>query len=271
MKTIIWILLVGFLGFFGCSGGNDGTTVTVGQATPAAPFGTIETSTPTYEWTPVPWATKYRLVVQDTNEDSTTADTNEAAIIDEWYTAEESGCVSEDGLCMVTPEIEVIGKNEFKILACANEQCGLWSEVLTFDFTVTNTLRFTDNGDGTVTDNNTGLMWTKSANFGDPRNWDAAGGYCEGLPLAGVNDWRLPALSELKSLVDPRRDDPALPPGNPFTDVDSTRNGFYWSTTKVDTPYPPITEAWGVRFDLGLPDHRLMTVEENMWCVRGGN
>ena len=70
MNKIIGILLIGFLSFLGCSDGNDGTT-TVGKATPVAPWAIIETSTPTYEWTPALWATKYRLIVQDANEAST--------------------------------------------------------------------------------------------------------------------------------------------------------------------------------------------------------
>ena len=271
MKTFIIILLFGLLGFLGCSGSNDETSATVGEATPVAPWAIIETSTPTYEWTPVPRATRYRLIVQDTSKASTIQDSNDTYIIDEWYTAEESGCASEDGLCEATPDAEVIGENEFKIVACANEECGLWSDTLTFDFTALNGPRFTDNEDGTVTDNNTGLMWSKTANYGNPLIWDAAISYCEDLTLADLSDWRLPALSELKTLLHRRDIPPSLPDGHPFTDVDTGRYGLYWSTTKVDTPYPPITQAWGVKFGIGIVYYQLMTVEENMWCVRGGN
>ena len=271
MKTLISILLFSLLGFLGCSGSDDVTSTTVGQSTPVAPFGIIDTTTPTYEWTPVPWATKYRLVVQDTNQESTIQDTPEAPIIDEWCTAEEAGCASEDDLCEATPDGAVIGKNRFKVQACEKENCGPWSESISFNFSTTNTPRFTDHGDGTVTDNNTGLMWSKTANYGNPLIWDAAISYCEDLTLADLSDWRLPALSELKTLLHRRDIPPSLPDGHPFTDVDTGRYGLYWSTTKVDTPYPPITQAWGVKFGIGIVYYQLMTVEENMWCVRGGN
>jgi hypothetical protein len=60
--------------------------------------------------------------------------------------------------------------------------------------------RFTDNGDGTVTDACTGLMWQKTP---DPAlmTWQGALQLCAGLVLAGHDDWRLPNLHELQSIV----------------------------------------------------------------------
>ncbi len=236
MKKIIGILLVGLLGFLGCSDGNDGTT-TVGEANPVAPFGIIETPTPAYEWTPVSGVTKYRLMVHDTNQASTTQDTSETAIIDEWYTAEEAGCATEEGLCMVTPTAEVIGKNEFKVQACANTNCGQWSESLDFDFTALNEPRFTDNDDGTVTDSKTNLMWSKDANLLGGSMYMDAVQKCTEYPvygLGGYHDWRLPSMPELKSLIDTSQSDPALPPGNPFINVQSY---YYWTTLVCTTGY----------------------------------
>lgn len=65
--------------------------------------------------------------------------------------------------------------------------------------------RFTDNGDGTVTDHRLGLMWAKSTNVGDI-NWHEAGQWIrftfpDTIP-ANHTDWRLPTLEELKSLYD---------------------------------------------------------------------
>lgn len=48
-----------------------------------------------------------------------------------------------------------------------------------------------DNGDGTVTDTKTGLMWQK-ADAGT-MNWETAIAYCKKLMLAGHSDWRLPS------------------------------------------------------------------------------
>lgn len=56
-----------------------------------------------------------------------------------------------------------------------------------------------DNGDGTVTDNKTGLVWQKEDDEKE-RDWNEAGEYCKGLKLAGGSDWRLPDKKELVSL-----------------------------------------------------------------------
>lgn len=72
---------------------------------------------------------------------------------------------------------------------------------------------FQNNGDGTVTDTNTHLMWQRQAadtngdgNAGDPSldrlNWESAKNFCENLSFAGYEDWRLPTVSEFYSLID---------------------------------------------------------------------
>jgi hypothetical protein len=60
---------------------------------------------------------------------------------------------------------------------------------------------FVDNGDGTVTDEATGLMW-QQADSGSGMQWEEALAYAEGLSLAGHDDWRLPNAKELQSIVD---------------------------------------------------------------------
>ena len=62
--------------------------------------------------------------------------------------------------------------------------------------------RFVDNGDGTVTDTKSGLMWASQDN-GVPVNWPDAMDYCENLQTAGYEDWRMPTLAELSSLYNP--------------------------------------------------------------------
>jgi len=65
--------------------------------------------------------------------------------------------------------------------------------------------RFVDNGDGTVTDTQTGLMWTSSDNMGDI-TWHDARDYCRMPPVAGYRwtNWRMPTVEELKTLYDPK-------------------------------------------------------------------
>lgn len=59
--------------------------------------------------------------------------------------------------------------------------------------------RFVDNGDGTVTDLATRLMWATDA--GPTGTWEGSLQYCEGLTVAGYTDWRMPNINEATSLV----------------------------------------------------------------------
>ena len=98
--------------------------------------------------------------------------------------------------------------------------------------------RFTDNGDGTITDNLTGLIWLKDGNCFGTMNWQSAldtvanfnynpGNYnCNGY-LANYTDWRLPNRKELHSLTDFSKYDLSLPQNNPFTNLQYP----YWSST----------------------------------------
>ena len=60
---------------------------------------------------------------------------------------------------------------------------------------------FVDNGNGTITDNATGLMWMQN-DSGSPMLWEAALAYAEGFSYAGYTDWRLPDVKELQNLLD---------------------------------------------------------------------
>jgi len=86
---------------------------------------------------------------------------------------------------------------------------------------------FADNGDGTVSDRMSGLMW-QQADDGRARDWPAALAYCENLTLAGRDDWRLPNVKELQSIVDYTRHDPAL---DPRFLRQSDRRAWFWSST----------------------------------------
>ena len=61
--------------------------------------------------------------------------------------------------------------------------------------------QFVDNGDGTITDQSTGLQWLK-ADSPEPMDWEAALAYAENMDFAGYDDWRLPNAKELQSIVD---------------------------------------------------------------------
>lgn len=84
-----------------------------------------------------------------------------------------------------------------------------------------------DNGDGTVTDTETGLMWQQDD--GGYRNWNDAISYCENLilPAGGYDDWRLPNRNELQSIVDYTRYTPSIN----TTVFPNTMSACYWTST----------------------------------------
>ncbi len=124
--------------------------------------------------------------------------------------------------------------------------------------------RFTDNGDGTVTDNLTGLMWTRDADIDGKKTRDGAIDYCNALNHAGHNDWRLPNIMELNSLIDLENYYLALPDGHPFTGVQAL---CYWTSTTF-VYYEEI--AWGVYPHDGCVDDSNKSNTCCVWPVRGG-
>jgi hypothetical protein len=94
-----------------------------------------------------------------------------------------------------------------------------------------------------VNDCRTNLMWVQNANLmGTMLDWPSALAAVELMNRDhryGFDDWRLPSIVELESLVDLGRHTPALPKGHPFNNVQE----FYWSSTTsmYDTHY-----AWAL-------------------------
>jgi hypothetical protein len=137
------------------------------------------------------------------------------------------------------------------------------------------TPRFTDNSNGTITDNLTGLTWLKNANCAQQReDWSFAltdvvelntvgtmrGFDCGDRSNAGSHqtDWRLPNVRELGSLVDYSSFQPSFPADNPFTNLQAfppvvsvSPGAGYWSSS---SPVPPI--AWSVDFYYGTISYR---------------
>lgn len=119
---------------------------------------------------------------------------------------------------------------------------------------------FADNGNGSITDNATGLTWMQS-DSGSGMLWGDALNYCEGLSFAGADDWRLPNIKELHSIVDYTRspsitNSAAIDPL--FTATQITNEGgqvdyaFYWSST-THIGYPSkVDSAAYISFGLGL-------------------
>ncbi|MCC5813384.1 MAG: DUF1566 domain-containing protein [Leptospira sp.] len=132
---------------------------------------------------------------------------------------------------------------------------------------------YTDNGNGTVTDNATGLIWQKcsrgqsgdfcSGSLGGS-NWATAVNYCTSLDLAGET-WRLPSRQELETLPDNSFADPAI--DSNFFPNSQSFDGFWTSTTNAQNT----TRAWHVNFVYGVVNHLLKTTGDpfNARCVTG--
>jgi len=121
---------------------------------------------------------------------------------------------------------------------------------------------FVRNGDGTVTDQDTGLTW-QQAEAPMAISWEAALQYAEGLVLSGHSDWRLPNVKELQSLNDESLAGPSLDT-NFFPAAKPTR---YWSSTsEINDP----NRAWFVDFQLGIVSYDSKSTNIWMRCVRGG-
>jgi hypothetical protein len=123
--------------------------------------------------------------------------------------------------------------------------------------------RFIGNGDGTISDPVTGIMWQRDAGSEALLNWKDALAYCESLELGGHSDWRLPDVRSLGSIVDYSRFEPAIGAG--FQCWWDT--GYWTSTTLKDTPQ----HAWVVGFWYG--DYFWAIKESgqhHVRCARGG-
>jgi hypothetical protein len=95
----------------------------------------------------------------------------------------------------------------------------MFTSVVSADFTRDNTKQI-------VTDNETGLQWQD--NESATKTWQNAIDYCEALTLGDYNDWRLPNINELNSLVDDSKYSPSMSPV-----FESFASFNYWSSTTV--------------------------------------
>jgi hypothetical protein len=139
--------------------------------------------------------------------------------------------------------------------------------------------RWCDNGDGTVTDLTTCLVWLKKADWGGSRKWEDCSTHNDAQTRAGVlyagatdaglddgsvvGDWRLPTKTELYGLANGRE---AVRSGTPrgFTGVQS---GFYWSST-TDAAYTDW--AYSVLLENGGEFGSMKSNALYVWPVRAG-
>ena len=104
--------------------------------------------------------------------------------------------------------------------------------------------RLQSNGDGTVTDICSGLMWPRTFSEEGEVNWESAIQFCEESEFAGYDDWRLPTAMELKTLIDRDFRGGIRPPmgGWQFARIEE---GLRWTN---DETSPNGDSAWAINF-----------------------
>jgi hypothetical protein len=123
-----------------------------------------------------------------------------------------------------------------------------------------NTETYTDNGDGTVTDTVTRLMWQKAVAAGIFTQPQAVA-FCPTLTLATHSDWRLPTIIELTSIVDLGQSSPSIN----VTFFPTPPAAAFWSSSPV-AGSPSL--AWGVFFYYGDTLGDDMSLSYDVRCVR---
>jgi len=139
--------------------------------------------------------------------------------------------------------------------------------------------RFTDNDDGTVTDNFTNLIWLKDASCFGRQKWAIAlsdsnnlsEGSCDLTDGSSAGDWRLPNRNELNSLINAEYSSPAMSnaagtakwgEGDGFSGV---QIGSYWTATTVADAD---NLAWSVNLNRGSINIGGKTYTNYVWPVR---
>lgn len=125
--------------------------------------------------------------------------------------------------------------------------------------TITN--HFTDNGDGTITDNLTQLVWEKIPYTGT-LIWDRALTYAEGLTIGTSSDWRLPNIKELQSINNELATNPSV--FAPYFSNLGVHN--YWSSTTLPNQ---TLSAWYWNTQFGITTYDSKTNANYVLCVRG--
>jgi hypothetical protein len=203
---------------------------------------------------------------------------------------------------VVTKDAKGIGFDEFAAFAkCRHGYFKKWATLQTTSFATSTcavglTNRFTDNGT-TVTDNLSGLVWEKKTgtvgggtdsnpenvnnyytwSTGSPYNGNGTAFtsfvvYVSGYGLAGTNDWRLPTLAELQSIVLDFACTGAICTCGSSPCIDGTFGptqsyNSFWSATSY-VPFPG--NAWLVYFTNGNVYSNLKTIDGYVRAVRGG-
>ncbi|MBX9597543.1 MAG: DUF1566 domain-containing protein [Burkholderiales bacterium] len=130
-----------------------------------------------------------------------------------------------------------------------------------------------------ITDKLTGLMWSKDGNLFGEKNWKDALSVVSSMnndkgattyKLCGYTDWRLPTITELKSLVNYGKEIPSEWLNDPVQGFNKVLANNYWSSTSYGADS---TQAWIVGFNNGMLSIYGKSSSYSrpyVWPVRGG-
>ena len=203
-----------------------------------------------------------------------------------WATSEDDAGTTNDFLVIVSdnglPSLSASQSFTVSVLSTSTPPADAWSMLNLPDtgqtnrYTATygqdadysiNPPAFADNGDGTVTDNVTGLVWQKAD--GGEMTWSNAVIYAQTNRVGGQSDWRLPDSHEAFSILNHGRVNPALD-----TNVFTLSVAQYWWT--ADAQANDATRIWAINAGGGIGAHRQDetlsaggTNRYHVRCVRG--
>lgn len=142
-----------------------------------------------------------------------------------------------------------------------------------------------DNYSEVVYDTETALLWQDNSEVKSlKKDWKNANTYCEKLNFGGYDDWYLPTISELESIADYDKYEPAIKKG--FKNI---LPNYYWSSTSYidnsgyvdkengsklsykDRRYEKSEKpnAWTVNFMYGSSYYQIRKISKrNIRCVR---
>lgn len=176
---------------------------------------------------------------------------------------------ASDGCCMGDRVVRFLLDCELGEYAGGSGGSVPWYKALDGGYRAGQARAYRDEGDGTVTDLATGLQWSWQPVATDvplPRAVQA----CEASTLAGHNDWRLPTVAELLTLVDWRGRRPAI--AAEFDTGSGSR--VFWSSTPFvrdrSDPFVEEIEFWVVDFASGRTVEATSTSIGSVRAVRGG-
>jgi len=179
-----------------------------------------------------------------------------------------------------------------EVTPCSNLSAALGGQDAELKEGASATPRYTVNGNGTVTDNLTGLIWLRTMFCAQQTaDWagalgliialngsgEMAGNDCGDTSNNGAfqTDWRLPNLNELQTLVNfghhaspyisDTNGDGHFSDGDPFSDLQNDK--AYWSSTSYGIV---LDDALRVNFDDGVIDATSKNAVQHVWAVRGG-